>query len=253
MLDKPSGIAVHGGSGIAFGVVETLRRFEPGIPYELVHRIDRDTSGCLVLAKNRRTLLALHAQFREGAVRKRYDLVVAGYWPAAARTVDKPLMRYVLANGERRFASVSTETRRVPTFPSSADSSSRPGSRPIRRPAEPTRFAYMPQRPATPSWAMTSTPAANTGCIRALMLHASELKLAVGDRPMAVQSAAAHGIRRGHPRGLIPSWRSRAASLINGKPIAALGSSVWTPCSRHGPNPSSRMPPAQSSGRSSAT
>jgi len=102
VLDKPSGLAVHGGSGIAFGVVETLRGFEPRASYELVHRIDRDTSGCLVLAKNRRTLLALHTQFREGAVRKRYDLVVTGHWPDGTRVVDKPLARYALPNGERR-------------------------------------------------------------------------------------------------------------------------------------------------------
>ena len=102
VLDKPSGVAVHGGSGIAFGVIETLRRSDPSTPFALVHRLDRDTSGCLAVAKNRRTLLALHAQLRAGVVRKRYDLVVAGTWPAGLRSVDKPLARYALASGERR-------------------------------------------------------------------------------------------------------------------------------------------------------
>ena len=102
VLDKPSGLAVHGGSGISFGVVEALRAFDPNTRYELAHRLDRDTSGCLAVAKNRRTLLELHAQFRSGRVRKRYDLLAAGLWPDDLRSVDKALKRYTLANGERR-------------------------------------------------------------------------------------------------------------------------------------------------------
>ena len=107
VLDKPCGIAVHGGSGIAYGIIETLRH-TPGIAppscrLELAHRLDRDTSGCLVVAKNRPALLRLHDQFRAGRVRKRYDLIVAGRWPASTRTVTEPLARYVLANGERRM------------------------------------------------------------------------------------------------------------------------------------------------------
>ena len=102
VIDKPSGVAVHGGSGISLGVIETLRRTDPSVPYALAHRLDRDTSGCLAVAKNRRTLLALHAQLRKGTVSKRYDLVVDGHWPADLRVVDKPLARYALASGERR-------------------------------------------------------------------------------------------------------------------------------------------------------
>ena len=102
VLDKPSGLAVHGGSGVAFGVIEMMRRFEPGTSYELVHRIDRDTSGCLAVAKNRRTLLELHTQLRQGTVKKRYDLLVAGQWPKTLTSVDLPLARYALASGERR-------------------------------------------------------------------------------------------------------------------------------------------------------
>ena len=102
VIDKPSGMAVHGGSGVSFGVVETLRHFDSGTRYELAHRLDRDTSGCLALAKNRRTLLCLHRQFRNGSVSKRYDLIVGGGWPARRRSVNEPLQRYVLANGERR-------------------------------------------------------------------------------------------------------------------------------------------------------
>ena len=102
VLNKPSGIAAHGGSGVSFGVIETLRQFDPATRYALAHRLDRDTSGCLAVAKTRRALLALHAQFRAAQVRKRYDLVVAGRWPERLRRIEQPLQRFVLANGERR-------------------------------------------------------------------------------------------------------------------------------------------------------
>ena len=102
VLDKPSGMAVHGGSGVAFGVVETLRHFDAETRYELAHRLDRDTSGCLAVAKSRRALLHLHRQFRTGSVRKRYDLVVVGHWPGGRRSATEPLQRYLLASGERR-------------------------------------------------------------------------------------------------------------------------------------------------------
>ncbi len=103
VVDKPSGIAVHGGSGVRAGLIETLRAREPKGWLELAHRIDRDTSGVLVLAKNRRTLLAWHEAFRKGRVRKRYDAIVDGEWPAALRTVRSPLKRLTLAGGERRM------------------------------------------------------------------------------------------------------------------------------------------------------
>ena len=102
VLDKPSGLAVHGGSGVSLGVVEALRQAKPQVRYELAHRLDRDTSGCLLLAKRRAALLRLHAQFRNGEVRKRYTLIVAGCWPRRLGTVTEPLERYRLANGERR-------------------------------------------------------------------------------------------------------------------------------------------------------
>ena len=102
VVDKPSGLAVHGGSGVSFGVIEALRRANAEDRYELAHRLDRDTSGCLVVAKNRATLLDLHAQFRAGVVKKRYDAIVAGRWPAGLRRVELPLLRFVTAQGERR-------------------------------------------------------------------------------------------------------------------------------------------------------
>jgi 23S rRNA pseudouridine955/2504/2580 synthase len=103
VINKPIGIAVHGGSGISLGVIEALRAEHPGGNFELIHRLDRDTSGCLAIAKDRRTLLAQHRLFREGGVKKVYDLIVQGCWPKRLRTVRDRLERYVLPNGERRM------------------------------------------------------------------------------------------------------------------------------------------------------
>jgi 23S rRNA pseudouridine955/2504/2580 synthase len=104
-LDKPSGRAVHGGSGISLGLLEQLRRSRPQTRFlELVHRLDRDTSGVLLLAKKRSALTQLHAQLRAGTVRKVYLALVHGKWRDAKRNVRLPLERYVLASGERRVA-----------------------------------------------------------------------------------------------------------------------------------------------------
>lgn len=102
VLDKPTGVAVHGGSGVSAGVIEALRSSHPKLDLELVHRLDRDTSGCLAIAKDRATLLALHRAFREGDVDKTYDLIVQGRWPRRLSTVRDRLRKYSLPNGERR-------------------------------------------------------------------------------------------------------------------------------------------------------
>lgn len=102
IVDKPAGMPVHGGSGVSFGVIEALRRLHPDCPLELAHRLDRDTSGCLLVAKSRSILLALHAALRERSVKKTYAVVVHGTWPRRTTTVRLPLLRYVTASGERR-------------------------------------------------------------------------------------------------------------------------------------------------------
>src|SRR5206468_407474 len=102
-LDKPAGLAVHGGSGIAFGVIERLRRARPDAPFlELVHRLDRDTSGVLLVAKRRPALVGLHAQLRDGAIDKRYFVLVRGKWRDALRAVELALAMHATAEGERR-------------------------------------------------------------------------------------------------------------------------------------------------------
>jgi len=102
VLNKPSGIAVHGGSGVSFGVIEALRQLRPAMQLELAHRLDRETSGCLLIAKGRRALLELHAGLRDRTVKKRYAVLVHGQWPRKMRSVKLSLHSYVTPGGERR-------------------------------------------------------------------------------------------------------------------------------------------------------
>ena len=105
VIDKPSGIAVHGGSGVSYGVIESLRAARPQAKVlELAHRLDRDTSGLLVVAKKRSSLVALHRMLREGEVEKTYLAVVKGRWRRGARDIREPLHKYVTASGERRVS-----------------------------------------------------------------------------------------------------------------------------------------------------
>src|SRR5690606_15258866 len=101
-IDKPSGVASHGGSGISFGVIETLRALRPGHTLELVHRLDRDTSGVLVVAKKRSALTELQALMRtEGGIAKRYLALLAGRMPDGTMSVDAPLHVGLRQGGER--------------------------------------------------------------------------------------------------------------------------------------------------------
>ena len=103
--NKPAGLAVHGGSGISHGVIEQLRIARPGAKFlELVHRLDRDTSGLLLLAKKRSVLTAMHELIRLGRMDKRYLVLVHGRWPAGKQHVKLKLQRYVTGAGERRVS-----------------------------------------------------------------------------------------------------------------------------------------------------
>jgi 23S rRNA pseudouridine955/2504/2580 synthase len=102
-LDKPSGLAVHGGSGIAQGLIEQLRAERPDAKFlELVHRLDRETSGILLVAKKRAALVGLHAQLRDGAFDKRYLVLVRGRWRDEKRSVRLSLHKFATKEGERR-------------------------------------------------------------------------------------------------------------------------------------------------------
>jgi len=103
IIDKPCGVAVHGGSGVSFGVIEQLRASRPDAKFlELVHRLDRETSGLLLLAKKRSALTNLHEQMREGSTDKRYLTLVYGDWKNARQHVKLPLHKYTTPEGERR-------------------------------------------------------------------------------------------------------------------------------------------------------
>jgi len=109
-IDKPAGVAVHGGSGVSFGVIEQLRRARPQARFlELVHRLDKETSGVLLLAKKRSALTALQDQFRERGTTKGYAALVAGAWPASKKVIDVPLLKTLDAQGERHVRAVAAD------------------------------------------------------------------------------------------------------------------------------------------------
>jgi 23S rRNA pseudouridine955/2504/2580 synthase len=127
VVNKPAGMAVHGGSGVSFGVIEQLRLARPQARFlELVHRLDRETSGVLVIAKKRAALTALHEAWRAGRVGKFYVALVSGRWSRDAVVVEVPLHRYLTDEGERRVR------------PDRAGQSARTRFRPLRQGATAT-------------------------------------------------------------------------------------------------------------------
>jgi 23S rRNA pseudouridine955/2504/2580 synthase len=109
-IDKPAGVAVHGGSGVSFGVIEQLRQARPQAKFlELVHRLDRETSGILLVAKRRSALTRLQDQFRERETGKTYQALVVGAWPDNKKVIDLPLHKYLQADGERRVKVVGKD------------------------------------------------------------------------------------------------------------------------------------------------
>ena len=112
VIDKPAGFAVHGGSGVSRGVIEQLRLERPKAKFlELVHRLDRETSGVLMLAKKRAALVALHEMIRNNQTDKRYLMLVAGEWTEKKKRVVLDLQKYVLPNGERRVNVVTDKSK----------------------------------------------------------------------------------------------------------------------------------------------
>ncbi|MDH4260441.1 MAG: RluA family pseudouridine synthase [Gammaproteobacteria bacterium] len=100
-FNKPAGLAVHGGSGLSFGLIEALRALRPDEPLELAHRLDRDTSGCLLVARTRAALREVHALLREGQVEKHYTALVAGRWLLGRKKIDAPVLTHARQGGER--------------------------------------------------------------------------------------------------------------------------------------------------------
>ncbi len=102
VLNKPEGLAVHSGSGLKYGVIDVLRPLRAEVDLELVHRLDRDTSGCLLLAKNRAALLEMQRILQNNSMRKNYLALVKGHWDKKMRKLDLPLLKQTMPNGERR-------------------------------------------------------------------------------------------------------------------------------------------------------
>jgi 23S rRNA pseudouridine955/2504/2580 synthase len=119
-IDKPAGVAVHGGSGVSFGVIEQLRRARPAAKFlELVHRLDKETSGVLLLAKKRSALTNVQDQFRERGTQKIYAALVNGVWPVSKKVIDVSLLKTLDAQGERHVRAVNadnTDARRSITL-----------------------------------------------------------------------------------------------------------------------------------------
>ncbi len=114
VIDKPAGLAVHGGSGVSYGLIEALRAARPDARFlELVHRLDRDTSGCVMIAKRRSMLRALHELMREGGIRKHYLALVVGEWQGGARKVQVALRKDLLKGGERHVKVDEDEGKRA--------------------------------------------------------------------------------------------------------------------------------------------
>jgi 23S rRNA pseudouridine955/2504/2580 synthase len=116
VIDKPSGVAVHGGSGLSFGVIEALRESRPRETLELVHRLDRDTSGCLLVARDRATLTSLHSLIRDGGMQKTYLALVAGSWQLGTKRIDAPLATDARERGERHVRVASGGKASVSNF-----------------------------------------------------------------------------------------------------------------------------------------
>ena len=112
-INKPAGVAVHGGSGISSGVIEQLRQARPSAKFlELVHRLDKETSGLLLIAKKRSALVALQDQLRARETGKTYAALVIGTWPASRKVIDVALHKFLTGDGERRVQAVSADAGR---------------------------------------------------------------------------------------------------------------------------------------------
>lgn len=204
VLDKPSGVAAHGGSGIALGAIEALRAARPGAPFlELVHRLDRDTSGCMMVAKKRSVLRELHAQLRAHTVDKRYLLLVAGAWRGGGRRVDLALVRDQLRGGERvvRVAAdgqpASTSFTPLERFAETSLLRARPLS---GRTHQIRVHAAALGHPITGDEKYGDSRvnlAMRERGLRRLFLHAAELRLELpGGRPLRVEAPLPDGLER---------------------------------------------------------
>lgn len=191
-LDKPAGLAVHAGSGVRFGVIEILRAARPDETLELVHRLDRDTSGCLLVSRNRGALTRMQRAMREIDVDKRYLALVAGRWKGGERDVDAPLLRDREIGGERMSVVDASGKRALSRFV------------PLRYFADAT---LMEVRIAT-------------GRTHQIRVHAAHLGFPVaGDRKYGSKSANRHLRSDGLKRMFLHAWKLSLPAIDGHNPV----------------------------------
>ena len=282
VLDKPAGVAVHGGSGISFGVIEALRAARPDETLELVHRLDRDTSGCLLVARRRSALRACTRCCAKTQFEKRYLVLVRGKWELGQKLIDAPLRTDTRVGGERTVQCARERqggAHRIPPGRAVRRSAPRCWRRRCR-PGARTRSACMRRTAGHPvagddkyGDADFNEQLRELGLTR-MFLHAhscafawpggSEVSLSAplpAELKALLDQLAGHrsgrrapGRRGARPQGSAqPSARSAAASRISGRPISPVGSLLSTRSNSVTPSASLRKPPAQSQGRSRST
>jgi len=211
-LNKPAGMAVHGGSGVSRGVIEQLRLELPECRYlELVHRLDRETSGVLLVALKRRALVNLHAAMREGRIDKRYRVLVAGHWPNPLQHVKLPLHKRVDDNGEKRVTvrddgqTAHTVFRRLQGFPPQEDSD------PLRAKARVESYAEFTLLEAE----------LKTGRTHQIRVHTSHLGFPIaGDDKYGDFELNKALAKRGLKRMFLHAARLAFAHPLSGEPLA---------------------------------
>ena len=211
-IDKPAGVAVHGGSGVSFGVIEQLRQARPEARFlELVHRLDRETSGILLVAKRRSALTRLQDQFRERETGKTYLALALGAWPARLKVIDLPLHKYLQAGGERRVKVVAKDDP--------------DGMRSITLVKVARRLALPPVagEPGAPAEASLLEVTIKTGRTHQIRVHlASQGHPIAGDDKYGVFEANRALHRLGLPRMFLHAWRLQFDHPATGERIALL-------------------------------
>lgn len=207
-IDKPAGVAVHGGSGVSFGVIEQLRRARPDARLlELVHRLDRETSGLLLIAKKKSALKALQEQFRNRETGKTYLALVQGDWPAKSKVLDQPLHKYLLPDGERRVRVTDRQD---------ADSMHAVSLVRVRQPVD--RPAGLNQAaPARFTLLEVTIKTGRTHQIRVHLAHAGHP--IVGDEKYGDFELNRQLARLGHKRMFLHAWRLQFTHPVSGQTI----------------------------------